>query len=82
MGKRYGFLRVAGIVFKIVAIAVVVVGGVSGFGIMVARELPPNTTRSMGIVLILAATLQFLLLFSLGELIKVVLAIEENTRKA
>ncbi len=82
MGKRYGFLKIASWLFKIVAIVVVIVGVVSGLGIMFARELPPNTMRSMSVVLILAGVLQFFLLFALGELVRIVLQIEENTRKS
>ena len=84
MGNRFKLLRVFGLIFKVIAWVSLFLGIVGAVGIFVAtapqgQGIPP---KAVGIAVVLVAwTLFFLIFYTVSELIKLLLTIEENSRK-
>lgn len=95
MEKRYRVLRFVASVFKIVAWIVLVLGVVSAIAAVVLGAMGTDVGRGLldavltgvvggilaGVALLISSVVYFLVLYAIGELIYVGLAIEENTRE-
>jgi len=81
MEKRFKVLRVFSIVFKVIAALCVVFLGVGLAGVAAGGK-PENVPVVQVVVNVIAYfSILFLTFYSLGEIIRVLLAIEEQTRK-
>lgn len=80
MEKRFGLLRTFGLVFKILAWASLVIGAIGAVGILVTGGTP-ETPRAVSLVILLVSAIYFVIFYTVGEVIKLLLTIEENTRK-
>lgn len=77
---RFKILKIFGLIFKVLAFASVVIGLITAVGIFVSGgtpEMPPQT----GLLLVVGGVFQFLVFYTVGDLIRLLLAIEEQTRK-
>ncbi len=86
MERRFKLLRVFGIIFKILAWGALFLGLVGAVGVVVAgsngqpQGVPPSPLA--GVVVVLSAwSLIFIIFYTVSEMIKLLLAIEENSRK-
>ena len=80
MDKKFKLLRTFSVVFKILAWATLVIGLVGTVGVLVAGGTP-ETPKAMSVVILIVGALYFVIFYTVGEVIKVLLAIEEQTRK-
>ncbi|MBI3616032.1 MAG: hypothetical protein HY211_05915 [Candidatus Omnitrophica bacterium] len=87
MEKRFKLLRIFGLIFKVIAWACLLLGIVGAVGVFVAGTAPQAPGAkvpppAIAIAVVLAAwTLFFLIFYTVSELIKLLLTIEENSRK-
>jgi hypothetical protein len=79
MEKQFRLLRTFSVIFKVLAWACLVIGIVGAIGVLVSGGTP-ETPRVMGPVILLVFLGYFLLFYTGGEVIQLLLAIEENTR--
>ena len=80
MGNSFKLLRIFSVVFKVIAGLVLVLVLVGAVGVVMAKD-PQISTPQVILNMVFSGLLGFLLMFSLGEIIKVLLLIEQNTRK-
>jgi hypothetical protein len=96
MQKRFGVLRIVATIYKVLAWIVLVIGVLGACGSIALGALPAlggAGARSlglgaggllggvvMGLVAIFFAVLYFLLLYAFGEMVYLLIALEENTR--
>lgn len=79
MASAHNRLRVFASVFRIVAWVALGVGAIGSVGIVLGGA--PDTPRPMGLLVLLVAALYFCLFSTLDGIIRVLLSIEEQTRK-
>jgi hypothetical protein len=80
MEKKFKLLRTFGVVFKVLAWAALVIGAIGTVGVLVTGGTP-ETPRAMSIVILIVGALYFVIFYTIGEVVKLLLAIEEQTRK-
>lgn len=80
MENRFALLKNFGIIFKVVAWAALIIGLVGAVGVLVGGGTP-EAPRGVSLVILLVSLLYFLIFYTVGELIRVLLVIEEQTRK-
>lgn len=80
MGSPFKLLRIFGVLFKGVAWAALVVGIVGAVGVLVGGGTP-QAPRSISMAIFLSSALYFILFYTLGEIIRLLLVVEQNTRK-
>jgi len=97
MEKRFRILRIVGTLYKVLAWIVLVTGVLSAFGSLIfsvagGALIPQEYGQGLPIggavlgitsflTLLIVSAFQFVLFYSVGELIYLLLAIEENTRE-
>ena len=86
MENRFKLLRIFGLIFKVIAWVCLLLGIVGAVGVFVATagSPPPQGVppRLVSMTVVVAVwTLFFLIFYTVSELIKLLLAIEENSRK-
>ncbi len=82
MEDRFKKLRICGTAFQVISIIAFVMGSISSVGTMLAQSSPefPNP-RGAGLGIFMATLLNTFVLYATGEIVKILLAIEQNTRK-
>ena len=80
MEKKFKLLRTFGVVFKVLAWAALVIGAIGTVGVLVTGGTP-EAPRAMSIVILIVGALYFVIFWTVGEVVKLLLAIEEQTRK-
>lgn len=81
MEKKFKLLHLFGTVFKVLAWAALVIGVIGTVGVLVTGGTP-ETPRAMSAVILIVGALYFVIFYTVGEVIKVLLAIEEQTKKS
>ena len=81
MPNSFKLLKIFSVVFKVFAWLVLVMISAAIVGVVMSRD-PQANTFPVYINMIMSAVVGFVLLFSMGEIIRVLLAIESNTRKS
>ena len=80
MEDRFKLLKIFGLLFKVMGWAALVVGIVGAVGVLVGGGAP-QTPRAVSLAVFLSSALYFILFYTLGEIIRLLLAIEAQTRK-
>ncbi|MFH0772281.1 MAG: hypothetical protein V1933_06645 [Candidatus Omnitrophota bacterium] len=80
--KEYGLLKTVGILFKIFAVLALVVGLISFILILFGGSKAAAVSRTVSIIWLVAGALYATIFIMLSEIIKVLIRIEYNTRKA
>ena len=78
---RFRILKILSIVFKVLAFASVVIGLVAAVGVLVSGGTP-EVPRQTSLLLVVGGVFQFVVFFTVSEVIRLLLAIEEQTRKS
>ncbi len=82
MGNPFKLLKILSVIFRILAWVGLVIAVVGIVGVLVAPSTPEVPARSALVAnLVISALLFFLVFYTVGEIIRVLLAIEQNTRK-
>ncbi len=82
MNNPFKLLKIFGVVFKVIAgVLFVIIGVIGTVGILITKDLPPGMSRWVALPQFLQGVFLFLLLYTLGEIIRLLLVIEEQTRK-
>ena len=82
MNNPFKLLKVFSIVFKVIAgVLFVIIGIIGTVGILITKDLPPGMSRWVAVPQFLQGVFVFLLLYTLAEIIRLLLAVEERTRK-
>ncbi|MBI3318895.1 MAG: hypothetical protein HYZ90_07155 [Candidatus Omnitrophica bacterium] len=81
MENRFRQLKVLGVVFKVVAWGAGIVGAVGAVGTLMSGG-SPGTPRGVSAMILLVSALYFVIFYTVGEVIRLLLAIEERTRKS
>ena len=80
MGNSFKLLRIFSVVFKILAWLVLVLIGVGVTGVILSKDPNANTPPVL-LNMVFSGLVGFLVMYSMGEIIRVLLLIESNTRK-
>ncbi|MBI3333021.1 MAG: hypothetical protein HYZ93_02895 [Candidatus Omnitrophica bacterium] len=80
MPNPFKLLKLFGVIFKGLAWGTLLIGIIGAVGVLVAAPVP-EVPRSMSLAILLNSALFFLLFYAFGELIRILLAIEAQTRK-
>lgn len=91
MEKRFGALRVIGIIFKVLGVIVFLIALIAAVAALVggtARMLAPGDWRFMmrglgvlsGLWILLWGAISAVFLYGIGEVLDLLIAVEENTR--
>lgn len=80
MGNSFKLLRIFSRVFKVMAWLVLILIGVGLAGVILSKDPDANTPPVL-LNMLFSGLVGFVLMYSLGEIIRVLLAIESNTRK-
>lgn len=80
MGNSFKLLRIFSVVFKVLAWLVLVLIAVGITGVVLSKD-PQATTPPVILNMVFSGLVGFLVMYSLGEIIRVLLLIESNTRK-
>ena len=80
MQNSHRILNISSIIFKVLAWSALLVGMVGSVGLLVSGGTPA-TPRSNSAVILFVSALYFVIFFTVSEVIKMLLAIEQNTRK-
>ena len=78
---RFKILKIFGFIFKVLAFASVVIGLVAAVGVLVSGGTP-EVPRQTSLLLVVGGVFQFVVFFTVSEVIRLLLAIEEQTRKS
>ncbi len=81
MEERFRLLKVFGLVFKVLAWAALIFGLVGVVGVLISGGTP-ETPRAMALQVFLSTGLSFVIFYTVAEVIKLLLTIEEQTRKS
>ncbi len=82
MGESFRALRILSIVFKVTAWIFLILIGIAAVGVSIAGKDAPAPQRFQAVVQILVEGLwRFLVLYGFGEICRVLVAIEANTRR-
>ncbi len=81
MSNSFKLLRIFSVVFKVFAWLVLVMIAVALVGVVMSKD-PDANPPPVYINMIMTAAVGFLALYSVGEIIRVLLLIESNTRKS
>lgn len=80
MSHRFKGLRIFAVAFKVVAWVALLIGIIATVGVLLAGGTP-GTPRGVSVVILVVSLLYFLIFFTVGEVIQLLLTIEEQTRK-
>ena len=83
MEDRFKQLRICGKAFQVISIIAFVMGSISAVGTMLSQtsaEFPNPRGAALGIFM--ATLLNTFVLYVTGEIVKILLVIEQNTRKS
>ncbi len=78
---RFKILKIFGLIFKVLAFASVAIGLMTAVGVFVSGGTP-EVPRQMSFLFIVGGAFQFFVFYTVGEVIRLLLAIEEQTRKS
>jgi uncharacterized membrane protein YiaA len=81
MESSFKLLRIFSIAFKVFAWLMLVMISIALVGVVMSGD-PQANTPPVYINMVMTAAVGFLALYSVGEIIRVLLIIEKNTRKA
>ena len=81
MGNPFKLLRIFSVVFRVLAWLVLVLIAVGVTGVIVSKDPEANTPPVL-LNMVFSGLVGFLVLYSLGEIIRLLLVIESNTRKS
>lgn len=81
MGNSFKLLRIFSVVFKVLAWVVLVLIAVGVTGVIMSKD-PAVSTPPVVLNMAFSGIVGFLVMYSLSEIIRVLLIIEGNTRKA
>ena len=82
MGNSFKVLRFFSSIFKVLAFLWVILIGVSVAGLLVARKTQPDFPIGQAVTqVVVSGIVGFLLFFALGEIIRLLLAIEAQTHR-
>ena len=83
MDDRFKKLRMCGKTFQVISIMAFLIGSISAVGTMMTQASPelPNP-RGAALGLFMATLLNTFVLYTTGEIIKILIVIEQNTRKS
>lgn len=80
MENSFKLLKVFSVIFKILAWLVLVMIAVGVTGVILTKDPEANTAPVL-LNMAFSGLVGFLVMYSLGEIIRILLAIESNTRK-
>ena len=78
---RFKILKIFGLIFKVLAFASIVIGLVTAIGIFVSGGTP-EVPRQMSLLFVVGGAFQFVVFYTVGEVIRLLLSIQEQTRKS
>ena len=81
MGDSFKLLRIFSVVFKVLAWLVVVLISIGLVGVILSRD-PQASSPPVLLNMVFSGVVAFLVMYTLGEIIRVLLVIEGNTRKS
>jgi len=81
MGHSFKTLRILSVVFKGMAWVSLVIMAIALVGILMGKEAQGVPIAPVVVNMVVASVVTFLLFFALGEAIRILLVIEEQTRK-
>lgn len=82
MSERFRVLRILSVVFKVIAWLFLILILVGAVGISVAAKEAPAPQRIQAVVqIVIEGFWRFLVLYGLGEICRILIAIEAQTRK-
>ena len=80
--ENFKLLRIFSITFKVLSFAIIVLMGAGLVGIFMARKEPEaGPVVPMALNMIFSGFIAFLVFYTLGEIIRILFVIEEQTRK-
>ena len=80
MGNSFKLLRIFSVVFKVMSWVVLVLITVGVVGVILSKDPAANTPPVL-LNMVFSGLLGFLVMYTLGEIIRLLLVIESNTRK-
>ncbi len=80
MDNRFKLLKIFGVLFKILAGLSIAIGLVGAVGVLINGGTP-EVPRGISVAILLQAGILFVIFYAVSEIIKILLVIEENTRK-
>ena len=80
MGEQFRLLKIFGLIFRVFAWAALAFGLVGAVGVLISGGTP-ETPRAMALQVLLSTGLSFVIFYTVAELIKLLLLVEERTRK-
>ena len=80
MGNSFKLLKIFSTAFKVIAGLVLLLVLIGVVGILVARD-PQINIPQVVLNMLFSGLMGFLIMFSLGEIIRLLLVIEQNTRR-
>lgn len=78
--NRFKILKIFSLIFKVLAFASVAIGLITAVGVFVSGGTP-EVPRQMSILFVVGGAFQFVVFYTVGDLIRLLLAIEEQTRR-
>ncbi len=80
MGNSFKLLRIFSVVFKVLAWLVLVLIAVGVVGVVLSKDPDANTPPVL-LNMLFSGLVGFLVMYTLGEIIRLLLVVESNTRK-
>ncbi len=80
MDSSFKLLRNLGVIFKLVAWAALVFGLIGMVGVLMGGGAP-GTPRGVSFIILLVSVLYFVIFYTVAEVIKLLLVLEERSRK-
>jgi len=82
VNNRFKLLKIFGVIFKVTGgVLFTVIGIIGTVALLIGKDLPQGTPRWTAVFTFLQGTFWLLLFYTFGEIIRLLLVIEEQTRK-
>ncbi len=78
--QNFRLLRIFGVIFKVFAWIIIVIGLIGTVSLFL-KGGTPEVPRTLSISILTQSAVLFLVFYALGEVIKLLLVLEERTRK-
>lgn len=81
MGNSFKLLRIFSVVFKVLAWVVLILIAIGVVGVVMSKN-PQTLNPPVILNMVFSGLVGFLVMYTLGEIIRLLLVIESNTRKS